>query len=79
MTWTLPITVHIFVATQRFPSHKLDKLRTLFLNLNNHSKGKTILTSIKKSITGVSKVKDEDYDELRHILQTLEQLAHKKK
>ncbi len=72
LTWTPPITVHVFVATQRFPSQKLDKLRTLFLELNNHRKGKTILTSIKKSITGVTTVKDEDYDELRNILQTVE-------
>jgi len=79
LTWTPPITVHVFVATQRFPSQKLDKLRTLFLDINNHPKGKTILTSIKKSITGVTKVKDEDYDELRHILQIVEQLARKKK
>lgn len=79
LTWTPPITVHVFVATQRFPSHKLDKLRTLFLDINNHSKGKTILTSIKKSITGITKVKDEDYEELRNILQTVEQLARQNK
>jgi len=65
LTWTPPITVHVFVATQRFPSQKLDKLRTLFLNINANSNGETILTSIKSSITGVTKAKDKDYDKLR--------------
>ncbi len=79
LTWTPPITVHLFVATHRFPQQQLDKLRQLFLNLNKHPKGKTILTSIKKSITGVTKVKDQDYNELRYILRTVEQLkSHQK-
>ena len=79
LTWSPPITAHVFVATQRFPQQRLEKLRRLFLDINNHSKGKTILTSIKKSITGVVKAKDEDYDELRLILETVEQLETQKK
>ncbi|MCK5718408.1 MAG: phosphate/phosphite/phosphonate ABC transporter substrate-binding protein [Thiomargarita sp.] len=75
LTLTPPIAVHVFVATQNFPVEKLDKLRTLFLNINTHSQAKTILTSIKKSITGMAEVKDEDYDELRNILETVANLA----
>lgn len=79
LAWSPPITTHVFVATQRFPQQKLDKLQTLFLNINNQPTGKAILTSIKKSITGMTRVNDEDYNELRHILQTVEQLAGKGK
>ncbi|MEK8019429.1 MAG: phosphate/phosphite/phosphonate ABC transporter substrate-binding protein [Candidatus Parabeggiatoa sp.] len=79
LTWTPPITVHLFVATHRFPQQQLDKVRQLFLNLNEHPKGKTILTSIKKSITGVTKVDDQDYNELRYILRTVEQLKNQEK
>lgn len=79
MTWTPPITVHLFVATQAFPQQELEKLQTLFFNLNDHPKGKTILTSIKKSITGVKKVNDDDYNDLREILQTVELLEAQRK
>jgi phosphonate transport system substrate-binding protein len=74
LKWTPPIAVHVFVATQRFPQQQVKKLQTLLLNLNEHPKGKTILTSIKKSITGVEAANDEDYNELRVILQTVEHL-----
>jgi phosphonate transport system substrate-binding protein len=79
LTWTPPITVHLFVATQRFPQQQLEPLRTRFLELNNHPTGKTILTAIKKSITGVTTVSDADYDELRFILQTVERLEKRRK
>ncbi|MCK5877403.1 MAG: PhnD/SsuA/transferrin family substrate-binding protein, partial [Candidatus Marithrix sp.] len=74
LAWTPPITEHIFVTTQNFTKH--EKLQTIFLNINNHPQGKAILTSIKKSITGLAKVKNEDYDGLRNILQTVEKLDH---
>jgi phosphonate transport system substrate-binding protein len=79
LTWTPPITVHLFVATHRFPQEHVEKLQELLLNLNQHPQGKTILTSIKKSITGLRKVKDQDYNELRYILSTVEELKNKKK
>lgn len=79
LTWTPPITVHVFVATQRFPQQQLEQLRTLFLNINTHPTSKMILTSIKNSITGLTTVKDEEYDDLRHILQTVEQLETQRK
>ncbi len=76
LKWTPPIAVHVFVATQRFPQQQVEKLQTLLLNLNEHPKGKNILTRIKKSITGVEAANDEDYKKLRLILQTVEQLEN---
>jgi phosphonate transport system substrate-binding protein len=57
------IAEHVFVASDRLPEATTNTLRQALLNL----KDKTILSSIKKSVTGMTLVKDEDYDTLRAI------------
>jgi len=65
-----PIAEHVFVASTKLPEPTINTLRQALVNL----KDKTILSSIKKSVTGLAEVKDEDYDTLRTILQQFDKL-----
>lgn len=64
------IAEHVFVASDNLPEATINSLRQSLLNL----KDKTILSSIKKSVTGMALVKDEDYDTLRTILHQFDKL-----
>ncbi len=59
-----PIPAHLFVSSNHLPEETITTLRQLLLNL----KDPTILTSIKKSATGMVLVKDTNYKQLRIIL-----------
>ena len=65
-----PIAEHVFVASKNLPESTVNTLRQSLVNL----KDKTILSSIKKSVTGMAEVKDADYDTLRTILQQFDKL-----
>lgn len=58
------IAEHLFVAGNKLPDATVDKLRRAMLNLKDHN----ILSSIKKTVTGLAPVTDGDYEELRRIL-----------
>ena len=60
-----PIAEHLFVASNKLPDPIINILRQSLVNL----KDKTILSSIRDSITGMIVVKDADYDTLRTILE----------
>jgi phosphonate transport system substrate-binding protein len=64
------IAEHVFVASDKLPPPTINTLRQALVDL----KDKTILSSIKKSVTGMALVKDEDYDALRAILQQFDKL-----
>jgi phosphonate transport system substrate-binding protein len=66
-----PIAEHLFVANKNLPEETINSMRKLLLNL----KDKTILSSIKKSVTGMASVKDEDYESLRAILKQFDKLS----
>ncbi len=57
------IAEHVFVTSDRLPEATINTLRQALLNL----KDKKVLSSIKRSVTGMALVKDEDYDTLRAI------------
>jgi phosphonate transport system substrate-binding protein len=65
-----PIAEHVFVASDKLPESIINTLRQSLVTL----KDKTILSSIKKSVTGMAEVKDADYDTLRTILQQFDKL-----
>ena len=65
-----PIAEHLFVASDKLPESTINTLRQSLVDL----KDKTILSSIKKSVTGMAEVKDADYDTLRTILQQFDKL-----
>jgi phosphonate transport system substrate-binding protein len=66
-----PIAEHLFVANNNLPPKIISTLRQLLLNL----KDKTILASIKQSVTGMADVKDEDYETLRTIITHFDKLS----
>ena len=65
-----PVAEHLFVVNSKLPETIINNLRQSMVSL----KDKTILTSIKESATGMAVVKDEDYDNLRAMLQRLDML-----
>jgi phosphonate transport system substrate-binding protein len=60
-----PLAEHLFVASNKLPEATISTLRQSLVNLRD----KTILSAIKKSVTGMVVVKDADYDPLRTIIQ----------
>ena len=65
-----PIAEHLFVANSNLSLKTINNIRQLLLNLQD----KAILTSIKKSVTGMASVNDEDYQALRSILKRFDKL-----
>jgi len=72
---TPPISEYLFVATHSLPPGQVRKLRKTLYALANNEQGQFVMTSIKHSLTGMVPVKDEDYDNLRDILKTLEKIG----
>jgi phosphonate transport system substrate-binding protein len=65
-----PVSEHLFIAGKGIPQSTIETLRQSLFQL----KDKTILTSIKSSVTGVVPVKYEDYDYLFSVMQKLDKL-----
>lgn len=64
---TPPIQEHLFVASSQLPEPLIIKLREALLNLHDPQ----VLTAIQPTITGMSPVKDTDYDSLRQITEAV--------
>ena len=63
-----PISEHPFVARTTLPTTLVEALRKAFLELNGNDRGPAVLTSIKKSVTGIAPARNEDYDTLRSVM-----------
>lgn len=72
---TPELSEHLFVASNRLSPEKVQKLRDALQSLSDKEEGRNIMTSIKKTITGMVPVKDGDYDNLRDILHVLEKIG----
>ncbi len=72
LAMTPEISEHVFVASNTLPSQKVHALREALYHLKDDKEGKVIMFSIKNSMTGMVPANDEDYDNLRIILQTPE-------
>ncbi len=64
---TMQSITHLFIAKNSFPEIKLEKLKNAFDSLNV-TKNLWILQSIQNSITGLTKVTDEDFKPLEIIM-----------
>ncbi|MBF0265394.1 MAG: phosphate/phosphite/phosphonate ABC transporter substrate-binding protein [Gammaproteobacteria bacterium] len=62
------ISEHVFVARSNMSPTLVDKIKRLLLAMNSEEKVKLYLKPIKKSLTGLVDVKDEDYDSLRGLI-----------
>jgi phosphonate transport system substrate-binding protein len=68
---TPKISEHVFVASNKISPKDIKALRNAMHKLSEKEEGMSILHNIKHSATGLAPVKNEDYDNLRSILNTL--------
>jgi phosphonate transport system substrate-binding protein len=68
---TSPFSEHVFVARGTLPTQTVEAVREALYQLKDTPEGQTILSRIKKRLTGMVPVQDSDYDNLRDILKTL--------
>lgn len=71
LAWTPRISEHLLVTDHTLSAGTLDSLRNALFHLKNSKKGLDIMKGIKSTMTSMVPVKDEDYDNLRIILQRL--------
>ena len=62
------ISEHVFVCRQGLSLGQHKKIQDSMYNLSKTEHGRKILTSIKKSVSGLVPVSDKDYDNLRVII-----------
>nr|CRH07806.1 putative Phosphonate ABC transporter, periplasmic phosphonate-binding protein [Candidatus Magnetococcus massalia] len=72
---TQPIPEHLFIARKGLPKPLVKKLRKALLEITQHRSGKRILSGLKKGLTNLVDVQEEDYDDLDHLLQILTQIG----
>ena len=70
---SMPLSDHVFVASNTLPDAKVQQLRTLLLQLHNEPRGSLILQAITPGVTRLLPVQDSDYDNLRQLLARLKQ------
>lgn len=75
MAMTQEIPEHVFITSNKVSPVLVGRLKKALHQLNDDPEGKTILTSIKPTITGIVPVKNADYDSLREILKQLKTLG----
>lgn len=75
MAITPGVPDHLFVARGNLPRPLLEKLRDALLEIKNAPGGLDILKAMHKDLTGLIAATDKDYDELRHIVQEVDQVS----
>lgn len=72
---SMPLSDHVFVASNKIPAAKRQQLRTLLLQLHTEPRGSLILQAITPGVTQLLPVQDSDYDNLRQILRKLQEIG----
>ncbi len=75
VAWTPVLSEHLFVVRDTLPPATVQELCDALLALEDPETegGQQILGSIKSDVTGMARVQDSDYDNLRLILDTLQE------
>jgi len=68
---TPALSEHLFVASYNLPPELIERLRSTFYYMKDHTDGIKVMKSIKSNITAMVPTNDADYDNLRLILTTL--------
>ncbi len=66
-----PFSEHLFVARSDAPDHFVEAVRKALCQMSDTEEGRTILRTIKHSVTSLVPVDDADYDNLRAVLKHL--------
>ncbi len=74
LEWTPKISEHLLVAKSTLPDKVVNKLRSALLSLRDDPDGKRIMSSIKRDVTALVPVEDNNYDNLRVILKKAEKI-----
>ena len=72
---TLLISEHLFVSRGTLPDTTVQSLREALYKLNTDPQGRAIIHAIKATATGMVAASDTDYDDLRGIFKTLQELG----
>jgi phosphonate transport system substrate-binding protein len=72
---SMPLSDHVFVASNNLPHEKLTKLRRLMHELHNEPRGSLILQALTPGVTRLIPVQDSDYDTLRQVLNTPKEIG----
>jgi len=72
---TPPISGHLFVASSELRPKTVQALRKALYHLKHDEQGRTIMSAIKNNMTGMVPASDQDYDNLRTMLQVLKKLG----
>lgn len=70
------IPTHLFVARDSMPIDLLAAVNRALLQLDSEKQKNKILQPIKQSITGIIPARDEEYDEVREIVTTVDGWGH---
>lgn len=70
-----PIFDHLFISSKRLPAEKVGALRNALLNLAKEPNGKAILQAMTPGVTALVSAANQDYDNLRSILNKLKELG----
>lgn len=65
------LSEHLFVTCGKVPAKLQNKISSILIDLGKSEYGRAILKDIKQGMTAMRSAKDSDYDNLRHILDTL--------
>lgn len=68
---TPALSEHLFVTCGKISTELHNKISSALLGLGNSIEGRKILKNIKPNMTAMRSAKDSDYNNLRHILDTL--------
>lgn len=68
---TPELSEHLFVTCGQVPAQMHTQIATALFELDNSMAGRKILKAIKTNMTAMRAAKDSDYDNLRHILDSL--------
>lgn len=71
LTTTPEIAAQLFVADKKLPAATISKIRQAMYRLHKSEAGRKILTAIKKDATGLVPAADHEFDNHRHIIESL--------
>lgn len=70
---------HLFVARKNLPVKDIERLRKSLLTLSFTQDGRTIMMGLHKKLTALVPAKDEEYEQLRGIYTTIENIRKSEK
>ncbi len=73
LEWTPEISEHLIIANDFLSLEVIEALRNALLQLKDAEDGSDIMRGIKETVTAMVPVQDGDYDNLRLILNTLQE------